>query len=136
MDSYENDTSYLIKSMYYRRYFCKNDDGLDTSGRPKVLQRWNSTGPKVYLNNSYWLIERLSWDDIRYEDVVTRDMKNPCIKEFDGKKYDLRFGEDAVQLYNDITGKNEKCMSVYDYARYLKERKMKNEYERCNMGRD
>lgn len=133
MNSYENDTAYLMHTRYYRRFFFTDDEVKKEDYYDDV--RMN------YMRNVNWLINRLAWDGIRYEDCVHREGNkgiDRCTRYYNGITYDMRKGEDAVALYNAITGKNEPCITAEEYARRLKERKMKHETEfsRCNMGRD
>lgn len=142
MDSYEHDDVYLIHTRYYRMAFGEYDPPKKKKQYYKkvaVLPRWNATqdderGSRVYYNNIAWLKERLADAGIHYEEYVTRGGKNPCLRYYNNEPYDLRRGEEAVRMYNDITGSSETFISAEDYVEYLKERKMK--HERCNMGRD
>ena len=142
MDSYEHDSEYLIHTRYYRKYFFGEEPKKKKQYYVKVavLPRWNAAqenerGSRVYYNNIAWLKERLADAGIHYEDYVKREGKNPCLRYYNGEPYDLRHGEEAVRMYNDITGSNEKCMTSEDYVTYLKERKMKNERSENHMGR-
>lgn len=142
MDSYEHDSEYLIHTRYYRMAFGEDDPPKRKQHYVKVapMPRWNASpgerGSRVYYNNIAWLKERLADDGIRYDDFVKRQAKNPCFRYYNNEPYDMRKGEEAVRMYNDITGKNEKCISAEDYVKYLKERKMKDERSECNVGRD
>lgn len=143
MDSYEHDSAYLMRTRYYRMAFGETEQPKRKQHYVKVapMPRWNASpgerGSRVYYNNIAWLKERLA-DDIRYDDIVKRKAKNPCVRYYNNEPYDMRKGEEAVRMYNDITGKNEPCISAQDYVTYLKERKMKHEKSEseCNVGRD
>lgn len=136
MDSYENDTAYLMHTRYYRKYFFRDDDEMK-----KEDYIYNDVRMR-YMRNIYWLIDKLAFDGIRYEEYVHRKSNkgiDRCTRYYNGVTYDMRKGEDAVALYNAITGKNEPCITAEEYARRLKERKMKHERERiseCDLGRD
>lgn len=143
MDSYEHDSEYLIHTRYYRKYFFGDEPKKKKSYYVKVavLPRWNARhdnekGARVYYNNIAWLKERLADAGIRYDDFVKREAKNPCFRYYNNEPYDMRKGEEAVRMYNDITGASETCMSAEDYVTYLKERKMKNERSECHVERD
>lgn len=135
MNSYENDTAYLLHTRYYRRFYF-NDDEVK-----KEEYIYDDVRMK-YMKNVYWLIDRLAFYGIRYEDCVHREGNkgvDRCTRYYNGITYDMRKGEDAVALYNAITGKNEPCITAEEYVRRLKERKMKHERERiseCDLGRD
>lgn len=132
MDSYENDTAYLLHTRYYRKYFFRDDDEM------KKDYIYDDVRMR-YMRNIYWLIDRLAFNGIRYEDCVHREGNkgvDRCTRYYNGITYDMRKGEDAVALYNAITGKNEPCITAEEYARRLKERKMKHEFSRCDVGRD
>ena len=133
MDSYEHDTAYLLHNRYYRKSFFRYDDEVK-----KEEYIYNDVRMR-YMRNVYWLIDKLAWDGIRYEDHIHREGNkgcDRCTRYYKGVTYDMRKGEDAVKLYNAITGKNEPCITAEEYARRLKERKMKHEECECNMGRD
>lgn len=141
MDSYEYDDSYLIHTRYYRMAFGESEPKKRKQYYVKTapIPRWNTCqederGARVYYNNLAWLKERLADAGIHADDCVKRYGKNPCLRYYNGEPYDLRHGEEAVRMYNDITGSSETCISAEDYVKYLKERKMKN--EQCNVGRD
>lgn len=126
MNSYEHDTSYLMHTRYYQRAFGHDEE--------PVYDEKYSQG---YMKNIDWLIDKLAFHGIRYEDHVKRvGLGNQSRREYNGKVYDLWKGEDAVALFNAITGKNEPCITAEEYVKYLKERKMKHERSECNMGRD
>ena len=134
MDSYENDTSYLLYSRYYRRYFF-------SFGGEVQREDYKGDVKMQYMRNVKWLLDKLAFDGIRGEDYVHREGNkgiDRCTRYYNGVTYDMRRGEDAVALYNAITGKNEPCITAEEYAKYLKERKMKRERSEseCNMGRD
>ena len=135
MDSYEHDSAYLMHTRYYRKYFWKDDE-------MKKEEYIDNDVKMKYMINVYWLIDRLAWDGIRYEEYVHREGNkgiDRCTRYYNGITYDMRKGEDAVALYNAITGKNEQCITAEEYVKYLKERKMKHERERiseCDLGRD
>ena len=141
MNSYEHDYSYLIHTRYYRLAFGESEPKKQYYIKTSPLPRWNSCqederGTRVYYNNLAWLKERLADAGIHSEDYVKREDKNPCLRYYNGEPYDLRHGEEAVRMYNDITGSNETYISAEDYVKYLKERKMKHERSECYVGRD
>lgn len=142
MDSYEHDSAYLMHTRYYQRAFGESEPKIRNYVKTAPPPRWNASsgerGSRVYYNNIAWLKERLADADIMYDDIVKRNAKNPCFRYYNNEPYDMRKGEEAVRMYNDITGSNEKCISAQDYVKYLKERKMKHEKSEseCNVGRD
>ena len=133
MDSYEHDNSYLLHTRYYRKYFFRDEEVKEYPYDAYDVRM-------KYMRNVRWLIYKLAWDGIRYEDHVHRkdNRCDRCTRTYKGITYDMRKGEDAVALYNAITGKNEPCITAEEYARRLKERKMKHERSEseCNVGRD
>lgn len=126
-DSYEytEPDQFLIHTRYYRRFFW--EDKEDEDDKPL---------PDPFWRNVEWLKEKLAFDGIRYEDHVRKDRKERFLRKYGGESYDLRSAEDAIRLYNAITGKDEKLMTAEEFAKKLKERKMKYEHERCDLGRD
>lgn len=125
-DSYEytEPDQFLIHTRYYRRFFWE-----DKEDEVKSL-------PDPYWRNIEWVKERLAFDGIRYEDHVKKPHKERFTRIYNGESYDLRSAEDAIRLYNAVTGKNETWVTAEEYAKKLKERKMKHERECSNMGRD
>lgn len=124
-DSYEytEPDQFLIHTRYYRRFFW--DDKEDEVNKPL---------PNPYWRNIEWVKERLAFDGIRYEDFVKRPRRERFIRKYKDEEYDLQNAEDAIRLYNAITGKNEKWITAEEYAKQLKERKMEHERTECNMG--
>ncbi len=127
-DSYElTDDQYLLHTRYYRRFFW--EDKEDEFQKPLPL-------PDPFWRNVEWLKERLAFDGIRYEDYVKKPHKERFTRIYNGEFYNLQSAEDAIRLYNAVTGKNEKWMTAEEYVKQLKERKMKHERTECDMGRD
>lgn len=126
-DSYElTDDQFLLHTRYYRRFFCDNRTEKDDQ-KPLPIPFWR---------NVEWLKQRLAGDGLRYEDYVKRPDNDRFIRTYKGKFYNLQIAEDTIRLYNAITGKNETWMTAEAYAKQLKERRLKYEHARCNLGRD
>lgn len=126
-DSYElTDDQFMLHTRYYRRFFWEDDE--DDVQKPL---------PNPYWRNIEWVKEMLAFDGIRYEDYVKKPRKERFRRVYNGDFYDLQSAEDAIRLYCAITGKNETWMTAEEYAKQLKERKMKHdERSECHMGRD
>jgi len=125
-DSYElTDDQFLLHTRYYRRFFWEDDK--DDVQKPL---------PDPFWRNVEWVKERLAFDGIRYEDFVKKNRKERFIRKYNGNSYNLQSAEDAIRLYNDITGKNEPWITAEEYVKRLKERKIEHERSECNMGRD
>lgn len=127
LDTYElTDYTYLMHTRHYRRFFCDNHP----------VQYNQKPMPNPYWRNIEWVKERLAFDGLRYEDYVKRPNNERFIRKYKDELYDIQNAEDAIRLYNAITGKNETWMTAEEYAKKLKERKMEHERTECNMGRD
>lgn len=125
LDTYElTDYTDLMHTRYYRRFFW---DDKEEVKKPLPIPFWR---------NIEWLKDRLAFDGIRYEDYVKKPRNERFVRKYGGEFYDLQNAEDTIRLYNAITGKNEKWITAEEYAKQLKERKMKHERTECNMGRD
>lgn len=126
IDSYElTDYTDLMHTRYYRRFFW--EDTEDDLQKPL---------PDPFWRNIEWLKDRLRFDGIRYEYYVKKPHKERFTRIYNGESYDLRSAEDAIRLYNAITGKDEKWITAEEYAKKLKERKMEHERSECDLGRD
>lgn len=129
-DSYEytEPDRFLLHTRYYRRFFCDNHP----------VQYNQKTMPVPFWRNVEWLKSKLAFDGLRYEDYVKRLRNERFIRKYKDELYDLQSAEDTIRLYNAITGKNEKWITAEEYAKKLKERKIKHERERdcSDMGRD
>lgn len=126
LDSYElTDYTDLMHTRYYRRFFW---DDKEEEKKPM---------PDPFWRNVEWLKERLAFEGIRYEDYVKKPLKERFTRIYNGESYNLQSAEDAIRLYNAITGKNEPWITAEEYVKRLKERKMEHERERSgNLGRD
>lgn len=126
-DTYElTDYTDLMHTRYYRRSFWDNREGIDEV-KPLPIPFWR---------NVEWLKSRLAFDGLRYEDYVKRPRNERFIRKYKDKEYDLQSAEDAIRLYNAITGKHEVWSTAEEYAKQLKERKIEHERSDCYMGRN
>lgn len=142
MDSYE-----LSKGCEYTHEFHHRHGGYKWEDFPYIRdgrRKRKRSGPPLipaYRRNEDWLRWRLGEHGLYFDEIVFKTGETPkglgpAKFVYDGVMYNLSDGWDALKILNKILGTNETALTAAEYAEKLKERKMKNECERCDMGRD